>query len=625
MAEEDLILNIIEKTTGNALRDGANDLDHVSDRADHAGGSMRNFGDDTGFVDKEISRLKTHIRDLGTEIDRTGNTALFKDIKKDNSSLRQFQNLAKSLMPAGEEGGKAFNKGFLSTMGELGSGLRGAMIPAAIGLGVALAPMIGSVVAAAVTGAVGLGGIAGGIAMASRDNAVRQSARLFGQDISAEFFGGGRPFVAPIIESLDILRNAFRDMDLGSALAPLASVVTTIADALAKFGRAAMPGLAEAFQGALPVLQVFAEELPAVGKELGDMFSDIATAQGSMTAMRTLMSALAGTIDSLGKTIQFLTTTWDGMLRGIAAVTGALEDIPIAAAPLQTVFGKLNDGAEFLAGIGPKVDSAWSPIPGRFNATSGAIDTTTTASRALGMSINDLKTALDDLFDKQMSYDQAILAVQKDTLALKAAVQSGTATLNTNTQAGLTNKSMILSLIRDYEQQRDASIKMGASTASATRKFDDQIGALGRLMSKLGFSKGEVDKLLGSYKRLHDAPNIQKEIRINVRVTGQTGALSLIGNQSMMPAFAEGGWVKGPPGQPQVAIVHGGEFVLSQDMLKKSAMPRTSAPGVATAKSSSRIEAVWVAPPGVVEDAIGEIVRRFVHFRGGDPVAALAS
>jgi hypothetical protein len=621
MAEEDLILNVIEKRTGNALDGGANDLDRVAGRADHAGESMHKLGSESGFVDSEIARLSTHIRDLGGEINRTGNTSLFKDIKSDKSQLKQFENLAKSLVPVGEEGGKSFSKGFLSSMGELGSGLRGLMIPIAVGTGAALAPLLGAVVAAAVTGAVGLGGIAGGIAMAAKDNAVRQSARLFGQDISAEFFGGGRPFVAPIIESLGILRDAFSDMDLGGALAPLASVVTTIAEGLAGFGRAAMPGLIEAFQGAVPVLEVFAEMLPEVGAAFGGMLSDIVNSQGSLTAMRTLMVAITGTLQTVGNVIQFLTTAWDGMVRALAAATGALEDI---GGPLQTVFSDLNNGLELLAGVGPKVEGAFSPIPGRFRDMSGATNDTTTSVSHLTMSIDDLKTALDELFDKQMDYDQAILAVQKDTVALKAAVASGTATLNTNTQAGVTNKGMILDLIRDYERQRDASIKMGTSTAAATRKFDDQVGALGGLLSQLGFSKSAVDRLLSSYRKLHDAPNIQKEIRINVTTSGQTGALSLIGNVGKVAAFAEGGWVKGPPGSPQMAIVHGGEFVLSQDMLKNSAMPRSAAPGAAMA-TSSRIEAVWMAPPGVIEDAIGEIVRRFVHFRGGDPVAALAS
>jgi len=624
MAEEDLILNVIEKTTGNALGDGADDLDRLGDSADHAGGSFRKLGNDTGFIDSEIARLRGNIRNLTSEIDRTGNTKLFKDVKADKSQLRQFENLAKSLRPVGEEGGKSFNKGFLSTMGELGSGLRGAMIPVVGTIAVGLAPMIGAVIGAAVTGAVGLGGIAGGIAMASKDSGVRQAAHLFGQDISQEFFSGGTAFIQPVQEALSTLGDAVKSADLGAALAPLAAAVEPLAHGLSGFVGELMPGLTRAFAGAVPIMEEFAKILPDIGEALGGMLDDIVNSQGALTAMRTLGAAVTSTLEALGKTIQWLTTTWDAMVRGLASVTGFFEDFPAFVSPAISLMSTLNDGFEELAGIAPRVDGAWSPIPGRFQATAGAIDTTTYSTSNLTMSINDLKTALDELFDKQMSYDQAILAVQKDTLALTTAVKNGTASLNTHTAAGLANKEMILRLVNDYEAQRDASIKMGMSTAEATRKFDSQVAALGRLLSKLGFSKSEINNLLGAYKRLHDAPNIQKEIRIHVSTTGATGALSLMGNVGKVAAFAEGGWVKGPPGKPQLAVVHGGEFVLSHDMLKSSAMPRSAAPGVANA-SSSRIEAVWVAPPGVVEDAIGEIVRRFVHFRGGDPVAALAS
>src|ERR1044071_8624971 len=109
MADTDLILNVIEKTTGNALRDGARDLDRTADSADNAGTHMRGLGKDSGFVDSEIRRLTGHMRELTQEFDRTGNTSLLKDIKSNKSQLRQFENLSKTLRDAGQEGGKEFN------------------------------------------------------------------------------------------------------------------------------------------------------------------------------------------------------------------------------------------------------------------------------------------------------------------------------------------------------------------------------------------------------------------------------------------------------------------------------------------------------------------------------------
>lgn len=39
------------------------------------------------------------------------------------------------------------------------------------------------------------------------------------------------------------------------------------------------------------------------------------------------------------------------------------------------------------------------------------------------------------------------------------------------------------------------------------------------------------------------------------------------GVRGLPKAYAKGGWVEGAPGAPQLAIVHGGEFVLSDEML----------------------------------------------------------
>jgi hypothetical protein len=223
-----------------------------------------------------------------------------------------------------------------------------------------------------------------------------------------------------------------------------------------------------------------------------------------------------------------------------------------------------------------------------------------------------------------MSLDQAYLAIKKDTFDLTAAVKAHGASISTNTEAGLINRDMVLKLIGDYEKQRQAAIKAGGGTAEATRKFDDQIDSLGTLLGKLGFTKKEIDTLLKSYKNLHDAPDIRKEISIHVGLTGQTGALSLIGNQGKIAAFDDGGWVAGPPGAPQMAIVHGGEYVLSREMLNgTSAVP--AGRGGSGPTPGGRIEMVINTSGAAMDDFVGELVKRYVYFRGGDPIAALGS
>jgi hypothetical protein len=52
-----------------------------------------------------------------------------------------------------------------------------------------------------------------------------------------------------------------------------------------------------------------------------------------------------------------------------------------------------------------------------------------------------------------------------------------------------------------------------------------------------------------------------------------SGIGSAIGNVGHMLGFADGGWVPGSPGQAQLAVVHGGEYVLSRDMISGRVAP----------------------------------------------------
>lgn len=74
-------------------------------------------------------------------------------------------------------------------------------------------------------------------------------------------------------------------------------------------------------------------------------------------------------------------------------------------------------------------------------------------------------------------------------------------------------------------------------------------------------SKTKGIPLIGSYLQIPDIPTIGG---------GGGGGAPAHGNgvtTKGLPAFADGGWVGGPPGAPQLAIVHGGEFVQSRSML----------------------------------------------------------
>lgn len=90
----------------------------------------------------------------------------------------------------------------------------------------------------------------------------------------------------------------------------------------------------------------------------------------------------------------------------------------------------------------------------------------------------------------------------------------------------------------------------------------------------------------------HDKVDTKKQ-----KDTGQY----LVGN-----AYADGGWVTAPKGQAQLAIVHGGEYVLSNSMIEQ--MSRGGAPGMAASVTINMPN--YVGDPEAISEAIvGEMSR----------------
>jgi hypothetical protein len=547
----DIVLDVLTQAKGRGLIDAANQMDRLADKTDGTNRTLKEFS-----IDVEKARTRVHDLNVQFAASSGDNSGLLGDLKKAKRDLKDLERVAADVMP---NIGASASQGILSGLGNLGSSLRGALIPVAIGLGVALAPTLGAVIAGVVVGGVGAGGIAGGIAAAAQDPRVKAAASVFGSEISREFAATGDLFVEPTIKALGTLEAAFRDLHLEQAFAKVAPFVDDIARGIAGFATQAMPGLNRALDAAGPALQIIGEELPQVGKAFGDMVGDISESKGAMDGLRAVFVITENTLGGLGVLVSTLGDAFHFFATAAAEVSGALEDIvTIPGLGPNSVFATLNNMLEETLGITPKVASAWEPVAGRMDdataaaarntgateknfAAAGALkmaqESAALAARAEADALDQLKKSLDGAFNAQMSLDQATLAIQRDTLAFKKAVDENGHSLSTHTEKGLANRQMLLGLVQDYERQREAASTSASATAKASAKFNDQVAALRALAEKLGFSKSQVDALLGSYGKLAKAPNINKSITIHLATTG---SLAVAGNIGKIPGLASG-------------------------------------------------------------------------------------
>jgi TP901 family phage tail tape measure protein len=228
----------------------------------------------------------------------------------------------------------------------------------------------------------------------------------------------------------------------------------------------------------------------------------------------------------------------------------------------------------------------------------------------------ELKKAFDDLFGRYMSADEAAMEYEKSLVSTNKELASGAKTLDVHSEAGQKNRTATLDLIKAVKEQRDANINNGMAVDEADKKYRSQITTLGKTMLHLGYTKTEVEKLIGKYRAIPsrvgtsiETPGLPKasgsikdykgqldslarQIKTHVSVEGDAAAyrkleklliaqrvamnpeLSLSGAASAFrkqeaKAFHEGGWT-GPGGKYEPAgVVHADEFVVNKAARRK--------------------------------------------------------
>jgi TP901 family phage tail tape measure protein len=116
----------------------------------------------------------------------------------------------------------------------------------------------------------------------------------------------------------------------------------------------------------------------------------------------------------------------------------------------------------------------------------------------------DLQKAFDTLFDRYISIDEANMDYEKTLVATNKELKDGAKKLDIHSEAGQKNRTAVLDLIQSVKDQRDANINNKMSVEKADEQYRKQIGTLGKTMEKLGFTRKEIEKLIGKYR---DVPN----------------------------------------------------------------------------------------------------------------------
>ncbi len=216
--------------------------------------------------------------------------------------------------------------------------------------------------------------------------------------------------------------------------------------------------------------------LAQIGRAVGDVFMDLSdNATSGADALRYLFAIIEGGIRVVGAVVNGLAELWQWSAMFSSATSGDWGRLTSLVAGEMDVGNAAEDAAGDLQNLG-------------------------TEALTLEERLAELKTAFDELFGAQMSIDEATIRYRQGIRDLNEELTKGARTLSLNSEEGLKNRSAVLEQIQSIADLRAARIEHGMALDEADAKYGRDIEGLRRQMIQAGFTKAEVDRLIGAYR-----------------------------------------------------------------------------------------------------------------------------
>jgi hypothetical protein len=650
--DRDLRLNIVTTADSKGLTKAAKDLGDTRAEADKLGKSFDELGDNAEQVEQSLSKTTKGVRDhkeqiklLRAEYEKTtrkiadldaqllgggDSKQIRKDLREQRSFLAEIRRVAKEVE---RSSGIKFSLGgggpVPSPAGGLGA-IAGMPTPVVAGLVAAASaagPAIGSIIGGAIIGAVGTGGMAVGLLSAAKNTEVQAAAKSFGQTISAEFFQGDA-FVKPAIEGLQILQDAFRDMNLDETLAKAAPTVVTMAEGLAKFGKGLMPGLDKTLERIGPFADAASQGIGDLGDAFGDMIDMISSSKGSVDGINTLFAALGGTLRFVGAEIKFLGDRWHeiinvaGMFTSIGAHTG-FENLDKGIRQLTGHSGKLQGELQFLgsttgqaAAMANEHHRALLLEHTELVAAERKTRDLADAQAQAALSARDLNAAWKELHGGQMTLDEALQSAYDGLERVKSAFAGPDDSVTGDSQGAVGRRLALEQEATAAIAVAQAYLDMTGDTAGAQAKLDEFKVSAEKATGATGAARKKVDELADALFRL--PPKREVYVTTYLRTVegtfraderGTLGATQIDTRATGGPVTAGMPYIVGDGGRPEL-------FVPKQDGMILPSVPSGNG-GQFSGSVRTVAPLVLNFPTGSMEAALIETIRSAVAARGG--------
>lgn len=526
-------------------------LEHLADKAEQAQDKLSDMGRTAGGkVAAELTLAKERVHALAKEIDETGDLSLLKGLRAEMGKVRGLEQISKQIAGQVEhglmEGAQAGESAMLDSLGALPSEVKGIGIAAGAALALAMTPAIGAGISAAVLGGVGLGGIAGGIAMAARSGQVKAAAEDLKSTVTSGLEDATKPFIASTVAGIGEIKTAFGDVQpiVAHIADELAPMVAKLAHGLAGMVREMAPGIEAMADAAVPMIEGLANELPRMGaaaREFGESMA--AAGPGAVQFMTDFTRATEAAVVGTGKLVE-----------GLSWLYRLSEGNP-----------KLADLRAIIDGIGA-ISALTTPAVG---------DKLVGAFRNLDRSAGDAARSLFDVWDWEGKLINQSMGLEGDQLNLERAFQDFAQSLrdngtgfDINTAKGLANRESMQRIAESAARVRDDVIKQTGSIYDGNKAYDAAIRRMIDMAVAAGADRKELEKLAKTY-----TVTIVTSYKVEGRPPGSGGGRG--GGRGTVYYEAEGGII---PAAAKGLITDQPTFLLGEAGYKEAAIPEGGIP-----------------------------------------------
>ncbi|MEV4767806.1 phage tail tape measure protein [Micromonospora humida] len=183
----------------------------------------------------------------------------------------------------------------------------------------------------------------------------------------------------------------------------------------------------------------------------------------------------------------------------------------------------VNELNKVLPGYAASLETATSATGASASATgenADAMSAMAAKTEEAEKQLQELMDAFDDLFETQMSVDEAALKSAESIDGLRESFAKNGHETRLNTDAGQANRKAILDRIQAIKDERDARMEHGETLDVANGKYVKDIDGLRKSMKQAGFTKKQIDELTGAYRK------VPEDVETNVKATGTKQAMS---------------------------------------------------------------------------------------------------